>query len=251
VDNLQRIKCIASYDGTNFNGFQSQPQPNNRTVQGQIERALQKIHKGENTTIFASGRTDAGVHAYGQVFHFDSRLAITISNWKRALNTNLPKDIYIRSVEEIDSSFHARYDVKEKTYRYRVLNREAVDVFQRNLLYHYPYPLDINKMKIATEYLVGTHDFTTFSSAKTSVTDKVRTLYQVDIHKQDDEIVFELRGNGFLYNMVRIIVGTLLEVGNGKRDPIDISTILKQRDRRSAGKTIPGYGLYLWNVFYN
>jgi tRNA pseudouridine38-40 synthase len=246
---MRRIKCTISYDGTSFSGYQVQP--NKRTVQSEIEAALQKIHKGSKVPVTASGRTDAGVHAFGQVFHFDTPIEINGAGWQRALNANLPDDIYVKAVEVVDDNFHARFDVEKKTYRYRVLNATAADVFRRNYVLHYPYSLDVDRMKQAATILVGTHDFTSFCSTRTAVEDKVRTIYQLDILKEQDEIIFEISGNGFLYNMVRIIVGTLLEIGAGKRQGDELTSILEKCDRTLAGKTAPANGLYLWRVVYN
>jgi len=245
---MRRYKCIISYDGTYFSGYQVQP--NKRTVQSEFENALQKMHKRELVKTVASGRTDATVHARGQVVHFDSPLSIPVEGWKRALNSLLPADIQVRSVEEIDPDFHARFDVKAKEYRYRLLTSEEPCVFKRNFTYHYSFPLDLVAIREATLRLTGTHDFTSFCASKTEVQDKVRTIYEINIEKQDDELIFSFIGNGFLYNMVRILVGTLLEVGRGQKDPIMMDTILSGKDRSLAGKTAPGQGLYLWQVYY-
>lgn len=244
-----RLKCIVSYDGTHFSGYQVQP--GKRTVQKEIETALKRLHKGKEIPIIASGRTDAGVHAYGQVIHFDSPLHIAPDNWTKALNANLPADIVIRYTSIVDSSFHARFDVRKKTYRYYIHNAKEANVFQRNYIYHYPYPLSIKKMQQASKLLLGKHDFTSFCSAKTDVEDKVRTIFSIEISQKQPEMTIELCGDGFLYNMVRIIVGTLLEVGSGRKEPAAIQTILGQKDRTHAGKTVPGHGLYLWKVVYN
>lgn len=243
-----RYKCIISYDGTQFSGYQVQP--NKRTVQSEFENALQKMHKGEQIKIVASGRTDATVHALGQVVHFDSPLTIPVEGWRKALNSLLPDDIRIRSVEMVEPDFHARFDVKAKEYRYRLLVSEESCVFKRHLTYHYPYPLNLYVMKEAAGLLVGTHDFTSFCASRTEVQDKVRTIYQINIEKHDDELILSFVGNGFLYNMVRIIVGTLLEVGSGQKDVRMMASILTGKDRSLAGKTAPGQGLYLWQVFY-
>ncbi|MEH7223745.1 tRNA pseudouridine(38-40) synthase TruA [Bacillus sp. JJ1566] len=245
---MSRYKCIISYDGTQFSGYQVQP--NKRTVQSEFEHALQKMHKGDEIKIFASGRTDATVHALGQVIHFDSPLSIPVEGWKRALNSMLPGDIRVRSVEMVELGFHARFDVKAKEYRYRLLVNEDPCVFKRHFTYHYPYPLDLHAMEEAAGLLVGTHDFTSFCTSKTEVQDKVRTIFQIKIEKYEDELVFSFIGNGFLYNMVRIIVGTLLEVGSGQKEARRIPSILSAKDRSLAGKTAPGQGLYLWQVFY-
>ncbi|WP_010285116.1 tRNA pseudouridine(38-40) synthase TruA [Bacillus timonensis] len=245
---MNRYKCIISYDGTHFSGYQVQP--NKRTVQSEFETALQKMHKGEPVSIVASGRTDAKVHALGQVIHFDSRISIPVEGWKRALNSLLPNDISVRSVEMVALDFHARFDVKAKEYRYRLLVSKEPCVFKRHYTYYYPYPLNLAAMREASDYLIGTYDFTSFCASKTEVQDKVRTIYQIKIEKHEDELIFSFVGNGFLYNMVRILVGTLLEVGSGQREARMIENILSGKDRSLAGKTAPGQGLCLWQVFY-
>ncbi|ASK61625.1 tRNA pseudouridine(38-40) synthase TruA [Virgibacillus phasianinus] len=246
---MGRIKCVISYDGTNFSGFQIQPKT--RTVHGELEKALKKMHKGEPIRIHASGRTDTGVHAKRQTIHFDTPYDIPYENWKRALNTLLPADLYVREVEEAAASFHARYDVCEKEYRYYVWNEKEPDVFKHNYAYHFPYTLDISAIQSACKQLEGEHDFTTFSSAKaTTKGSKVRTLYQVSCSKSGSEIEFIFRGSGFLYNMVRIIVGAMLDVGQGRRRQEDIGRLLTQKDRQLLGETVPAQGLYLWNVKY-
>ncbi|WP_408008961.1 tRNA pseudouridine(38-40) synthase TruA [Pseudalkalibacillus sp. A8] len=245
---MKRMSGIVSYDGTGFSGYQIQP--DQRTVQGTIEQVLQRINKGKFIRTVASGRTDSGVHGVGQVFHFDSTLSIESAAWKRALNTLLPADIRIQSVANEDPDFHARFDVEAKEYRYRLLRKPDEDVFRRNYTYHFPYELDLVGMRSAAELLVGEHDFTSFSSAKTEVMDRIRTIHKLDIEEAGDELVISIEGNGFLYNMVRIIVGTLLEVGTSKRQVEDIIRILEMKDRDAAGKTAPAHGLYLWKVTY-
>jgi tRNA pseudouridine38-40 synthase len=245
---MNRYKCIISYDGSGFSGYQVQP--NKRTVQSQIESVLAKIHKGSVVKIAASGRTDAGVHAKGQVIHFDSALSLPEDKWELALNSMLPEDISVLSVEKADSAFHVRFDASGKEYRYFLYQSPIRDPFQRNYAYHYPYPLNLAVMRKACTFLLGTHDFSSFCSARTEVEDKVRTIETIEISQDGDRISFRFIGNGFLYNMVRILVGTLIEVGSGKRQPEEIVGILEKRDRRYAGKTAPGQGLYLWKVFY-
>lgn|SRR5690606_13288504 len=245
---MNRYKCTISYDGTQFSGYQIQP--NKRTVQSEFERVLQGMHKGEHVKIVASGRTDATVHATGQVVHFDSYLLIPIDKWKRALNSMLPDDIRVRTVELAKPDFHARFDVKAKEYRYRLLISNDPCVFKRHYTHYYPYPLNLSAMREAAKYLLGTHDFTSFCASNTEVQDKVRTIYDIAIDRHNDELVISFVGNGFLYNMVRILVGTLLEVGNGQKEPVSIKSILSGKDRTLAGKTAPGYGLYLSQVFY-
>lgn len=245
---IQRYKATIAYDGSGFSGFQIQPE--GRTVQGEIEKVLKNMHKGEEIRITASGRTDAGVHARGQVFHFDSPLEIPLASWEKALNAQLPKDIVVLNIEKVPSNFHARFDAIGKTYKYFVYTGNKRDPFRRNFMAHYPYAIQLEPIKQAIPFLIGTHDFTSFSSAKAEVENKVRTIHSIDIEEKEDQIIFTFFGNGFLYNMVRIIVGTLMEVGAGKRNPDDINNILKAKDRQMAGKTAPPEGLYLWSVSY-
>lgn len=246
---MQRFKCKVSYDGTLFSGYQVQPQK--RTVQGELEGALQKLHKGDPIKVFASGRTDAGVHARGQVIHFDSPLSIPEDKWRIALSSLLPDEISILEVEKVESSFHARFDVTGKEYRYFVYTDKVRNPFKRNYAYHYPYPLDLAAVKKASQELIGTHDFTSFCSAKTEVEDRVRELREIELIEEEGNLTFRFVGNGFLYNMVRILVGTLLQVGSGDISSEKIREILEKKDRTFAGKTAPPQGLYLWEVFYN
>jgi tRNA pseudouridine38-40 synthase len=243
-----RIKCKLAYDGTNYAGYQVQP--NKRTVQGEIEAALAKLHKGQNVRVNASGRTDAGVHAKGQVIHFDTPLSLPEEKWPMALNSSLPNDIVILKAERSSPDFHARYDAVRKEYRYFLQLSKQRDPFLRKYAYQFPYPLDVSMIEEASFQLIGSHDFTSFCSAKTEVEDRVRTLKTLELFEENGLLVFRFVGNGFLYNMVRILVGTLLEVGRGERDPASIKEILNKKDRRFAGKTAPGHGLYLWEVYY-
>ena len=245
---MPRYKCIISYDGSGFSGYQVQP--NKRTVQSVLEAALTKMHKGVAVKVSASGRTDADVHAKGQVIHFDSCLHIPEDRWVIALNSLLPEDISVLSAVAVDESFHARFDAKGKEYRYMIHLSSKRDPFQRKFVYQYPYPLNLQAMEQASVFFLGTHDFTSFCAAKTEVEDKVRTIKTIDFTLENDLLTIRFVGNGFLYNMVRILVGTLLEVGSGDRSPEDIPIILAHRDRRLSGKTAPGHGLYLWEVFY-
>lgn len=246
---MQRIKCTISYDGAQFNGYQVQPKK--RTVQSEMEKALQKLHKGAEVKVIASGRTDAGVHARGQVIHFDTPLTIPIEKWQIALNSLLPEDVTIVSVQIADPEFHARYSAVGKEYRYFVHLSKVRDPFKRFYAYRYPYTLDLSAIKEASKAFIGTHDFTSFCSAKTEVIDRVRTIKEIDIYEENDMLVFRFIGNGFLYNMVRILVGTLLQVGSGDIHPDKIKEILERKQRTLAGKTAPPQGLYLWKVFYS
>lgn len=245
---MQRYKCIISYDGTAYAGYQIQL--NGRTIQGELERVLTKLHKGQLVKVSGSGRTDAGVHAKGQVIHFDSPLAIPEDKWVMALNSLLPADISVLNVEKAPAGFHARFDAKGKEYRYNIYFSPQRDPFMRNYAFRYPFSLDLKAMEEAFVFLKGTHDFTSFCSAKTEVEDKIRTIEQIDYTLNEDLLVLRFVGNGFLYNMVRILTGTLLEVGTGERKPEDMAVLLEKKDRRFAGKTAPGHGLYLWKVFY-
>ncbi|ESU31487.1 hypothetical protein G3A_16425 [Bacillus sp. 17376] len=245
---MPRIKCTISYDGTGFSGYQVQP--GKRTVQGELEKALEKLSKGTSIRVSASGRTDAGVHARGQVVHFDTMLEIEPARWQIALNSLLPDDIAVLSVDIAKPDFHARFDAVGKEYRYFLLQSKHRDPFQRNYAYQFQYEFNFDAMREASKHLLGTHDFTSFCSAKTEVEDRVRTLKEIDFYEENGLLVFRFVGDGFLYNMVRILVGTLLEVGTGKRDAASMQQLLEDQDRTRAGKTAPGHGLYLWKVFY-
>jgi len=245
---LRRLKGIVAYDGTDYSGFQVQP--DQTTIQGEIEAALQRI-TGETITIAGSGRTDAGVHARGQVFHFDTTSTIPAEKWRYVLHNQLPDSIIIRSIEEVDASFHARFDVKVKEYRYCIDNGIVPDLFRHRYAAHIRHLLDVEQMNAAARLLIGTHDFTSFCSAKTFVEDKVRTLYDCRVEREGDLVWVICRGNGFLYNMVRIIAGTLVEVGEGKRSPDEMIPILRALDREKAGKTAVAKGLTMWEVTYD
>lgn len=245
---MKRMKCIVSYDGTGFAGYQVQP--GKRTVQSVIEEALRKLHKGSQVKITASGRTDAGVHAKGQVFHFDTPLEIPVEKWNIALNALLPADVAVTRTEWTSNTFHARFDASGKEYRYFIQRKAMRDPFQRSYAALYPYTLDITAINKAIPHLIGEYDFTSFCSAKTEVEDKVRKIYSIDLMEDGDLLIFSFKGNGFLYNMVRILTGTLLAVGNGQIQADIIPDILAAKDRTKAGKTAPPQGLYLWEVFY-
>ncbi|MDM5311386.1 tRNA pseudouridine(38-40) synthase TruA [Peribacillus frigoritolerans] len=245
---MPKYKCVIAYDGTDFAGYQVQPEK--RTIQSEFEAVLAQMHKGTIIKVTASGRTDSGVHAKGQVLHFESPLTFPTENWIKAFSALLPTDIIVLEVDIVPDDFHARFHTTGKEYRYIVARSKLRDPFKRNYAYHYPYPLNVEAMREAISYLIGTHDFTSFCSAKTEVVDKVRTINEMDFEESDDFLVFRFVGEGFLYNMVRILVGTLLDVGSGKMSPHDMSGILDKRDRSFAGKTAPAQGLYLWKVFY-
>ena len=246
-----RVRAIISYDGSGFSGYQVQP--GKRTVQLELERVLTSIHKGGTVKVVASGRTDAGVHATGQVIHFDSPLSLPMDKWKVALNAQLPGDIRVMKVEQVRDDFHARYDAKGKTYRYIWSLNEVQSPFERNYSVHVDrYKPNIKWMKEASVHLLGTHDFSSFCASNTSVKDFVRTVrsIQFELKQESNQLHMVINGNGFLYNMVRIIAGTLWEVAIDKKDVTDLPDILASCNRKNAGKTAPAHGLYLENVEY-
>lgn len=247
---MKRVKATVAYDGTHFAGYQSQP-GKVRTVQSEIDKALVKIHKDQTVHAVASGRTDAGVHAYGQVIHFDTSLSLPLNRWQRALNVLLPTDIRIVGVEYVDESFHARYLATGKTYVYKWSYSDIHSPFERNYSVHLgDLRPDIEKMQEAATYLIGTHDFTSYCSSKTATSNRVRTIRLLTLEKVGDELVMTIEGDGFLYNMVRTIAGMLLAVGRGWNTPQDVQHILTLKDRKAAGKTAPAHGLYLQSVTY-
>ncbi|MCO5467163.1 tRNA pseudouridine(38-40) synthase TruA [Enterococcus faecium] len=247
---MVRYKAIIAYDGTNFNGFQKQP--NGRTVQEEVEKTLQKMANGKEITVFGSGRTDAGVHAIGQVIHFDYPEERPLERMRFALDTQSPEDIAVRQVEIVSGEFHARYLVKEKTYQFRVDIGKPRSPFRRHYASYYPYPLDLGKIQRALPDLLGTHDFTSFCASGSSIEDKVRTIYEakMEVNETKDELLFTFRGNGFLYKMIRILVGTLLKIGNGRLPEDSIPAIIAKKDRNAAGPTAHPEGLYLYEVKY-
>ncbi|MDH6365064.1 tRNA pseudouridine38-40 synthase [Enterococcus sp. PF1-24] len=247
---MVRYKAIIAYDGRKFNGFQSQP--NGRTVQGELEATLTKMANGKRITVFGSGRTDAGVHAKGQVIHFDFPYERPLEKMRFGLDTQSPEDIAVKEVTIVAEDFHARYLAQEKTYEFRVDIGKPRSPFRRFYASYFPYPVDIALIQQALPDLLGTHDFTSFCATGSSVEDKVRTIYQADlaVNPAGDELVFTFRGDGFLYKMVRILVGTLLKIGNGRMDPTSIPEIIAAKDRNAAGPTAHPEGLYLVEVAY-
>ena len=245
---MRNIKLTIEYDGKDFNGWQKQPTKLN--IQGTIEQAI-KIVTGEEVDLMASGRTDAGVHAFGQVANFKTNSNIPIEKIAIALNSNLKKSIRIISAEEVDEKFHSRLTCKKKTYRYVINNSEFSSAIYRNLETHIPQKLDVGKMKQGAKYFEGEHDFKAFKASGTSSKSSIRTIYKAEVFEMpNNRIYIELTGNGFLYNMVRIIAGTLVEVGLGKIKAEEINDIMESKRRENAGKTLPPQGLYLVNVEY-
>lgn len=253
---MRNIKMQVSYDGTAYCGYQIQP--DQVTIQGKLEEAV-SILTGEEVHITSSGRTDAGVHARAQVINFLTRSAIPIERWCLAINSRLPDDITVHTAEEMPLNFHARHDAKQKTYRYSIHRSRWPDVFHRKTRLHHPSLLDIDAMRRALRYLEGEHDFTSFCSTRTSVESHVRTIFSTSVEYRPEPMLGDgeagvihiyITGNGFLFNMVRIIVGTVLEVGTGKRSESEIKQILDARDRKLAGPTAMAHGLTLWEVRY-
>lgn len=244
---MRNIKLIIEYDGKGFNGWQKQPDKLN--IQGEIEKAIEEI-TGEKVDLTASGRTDAGVHSLGQTANFKTNSKIPTEKFAKAINSRLKKSIVIKSAEEVDEKFHSRYSVKSKTYRYIINNSENGTAIYRGLEYHVPMKLDYEKMNEAIKYFIGEHDFKAFKASGTSSKSSVRKILDGNVRKEGERVIIEVTGTGFLYNMVRIISGTLLEVGLGKIKPEDISSIIESKDRTKAGKTLPAHGLYLLQVNY-
>ena len=245
---MRNIKLIIEYDGKDFNGWQKQP--NKLNIQGTIEQAIKRI-TGEDVDLMASGRTDSGVHALGQVANFKTNSKIPIDKIAIALNSNLKKSIRILKAEEVEDRFHSRLTCKRKTYRYIINNSEVSSAIYRNLETHIPIKLNVEKMQEGAKYFEGEHDFKAFKASGTSSKSSVRKIYKAEVKSMpNNRICIELTGNGFLYNMVRIIAGTLVEVGMEKIEPKDIKTIIDSKDRGQAGKTLPPQGLYLVKVEY-
>lgn len=244
---MRNIKLTIEYDGKDFNGWQKQP--NKLNIQGTIEQAIKNI-TGEDVELNASGRTDAGVHALGQVANFKTNSEIPIEKFAIAINSKLKKSIVIKKAEEVDERFHSRLNCKRKTYRYIINNSPEGTAIYRYLETHIPQKLDVKKMEQALKYFEGEHDFKAFKASGTSSKSSVRTIYKTQIYIKEDRIIIELTGNGFLYNMVRIIAGTLVDVGLGKIEPQQIENIIKEKKRENAGKTLPPNGLYLVSVEY-
>lgn len=251
---MYSYKCIISYEGTRYNGWQKQGNTTN-TIQEKIEKTLSKMLE-EPIEIAGSGRTDAGVHALAQVFHFHCEAEVpdkdNYTTFITSLNSYLPKDIRVSSIMACDQRFHARLHAVQKTYRYQIDISPYGNLFLRNLSHHIATPLEIDAMKKGASYLLGTHDFKSFCSNKRMKKSSIRTLYNIDISKDTENQLLTLTytGDGFLYNMVRILSGTLIEIGLGLRNPDDVPSILAGCDRGLAGHTAPPQGLFLVSVDY-
>ncbi|MHC1685659.1 MAG: tRNA pseudouridine(38-40) synthase TruA [Clostridiaceae bacterium] len=244
---MKNIKLILEYDGTNYKGYQKQDKF--KTIQGTLENILSEICK-ENIEIIGCSRTDSGVHAKGYVANFVANSSIPPEKFSFALNQRLPKDIVILSSEEAPMEFHSRFSCSGKTYCYTIINRQFRSAIHRNNAYHVSKPLDVNKMIEASKLLIGKKDFSAFRNVGTEVASTVRTITSIDIKKNDDFIKIYVTGDGFLYNMVRIIVGTFVEIGLNVKDNSVIELAFKNNDRAVLGKTAPAQGLSLEEVFY-
>ena len=244
---MRNIKLTIEYDGKDFNGWQKQPKHLN--IQGEIEKAIKNV-TGEEVELIGSGRTDAGVHAFEQVANFKTNTELPIEKMATAINSQLKYTIRILKAEEVDLNFHSRYNCHKKTYAYIIDNSDQGTAIYRNFTYHISQPLDIKMMQKAADYLIGEHDFSSFKSSGTSSKNSVRTIYKAQILKEQQRVIIMITGNGFLYNMVRIIAGTLVEVGLKHFPPEEMKNILDAKDRQKAGKTLPPTGLFLMNVEY-
>ncbi len=244
---MRNIKLIIEYDGKKFGGWQKQP--NKLNIQGEIEKTIGEI-TGEDIELNASGRTDAGVHSLGQTANFKTNSKIDIEKFPVAINSKLKQSIRIIKAEEVEENFHSRYSCKGKRYRYIINNSKYGSAIYRDLEYHMPIKLDVEAMQEAIKYFEGEHDFKGFKASGTSSKSSVRTIYSAKVLQEGDRIKIELEGNGFLYNMVRIIAGTIVDVGLGKIKPEEIPEIINSKDRNRAGKTLPPQGLYLVEVYY-
>lgn len=246
---MRNFLITIQYEGSRYQGWQRQENTKN-TLQAKFESLLTKL-AGEPVEIAASGRTDAGVHAYGQAANFHMDTALTPGQLMGEINRYLPEDVAVVACREVDARFHARLHAKRKVYRYRVLNSDVPHVFDRKFVYQVEKPLDVEAMRAAASFLIGTHDFKSFTSAKKGKKSTVRTVESIAIERVGDEVRFLFAGDGFLFHMVRILVGTLLEVGLSMREAADLGRVLAACDRGQAGFLAPACGLALMEVFYD
>ena len=244
---MKTIKLTIEYEGTNYCGWQAQVGGN--TIQQIVARAIENVTGGP-VKLHGSGRTDAGVHALGQVAHFQSDTTIPAENLVHAINQQLPPDIVIRDARDVPDDFHARYGAKRKTYRYTILQQPTRPVVGRRFAHWISRPLDVDRMRAGAAFLVGEHDFSAFES-KSDKSSGVRTIERLDVRSDGGRIEIEVTANGFLYNMVRGIAGTLIDVGRGALEPAGVQRILESRERSEAGPTAPACGLCLISVEYD
>jgi tRNA pseudouridine38-40 synthase len=250
---MRTIKLTLAYDGTDFSGFQRQP--NARSVQAVLEDALASI-EGREVTVAGAGRTDSGVHALGQVASVSLGHPIDVKDLRQALNTTLPKDVRVLSVEEAPATFNARFSARGKLYRYRIVNADVMNPIERRFAWHVPRALSVDDLRLAARDLVGQHDFAAFQSSGGNITTSVRTISSSEwteeaLPEGGRLLIYETAGSGFLRHMVRTIIGTLVEVGSGRRPVASVRELLASKDRTAAGPTAPPYGLYLVRVDYD
>lgn len=245
---MKNIKLTIEYEGTNYSGWQIQN--NVKTVQGEIENAIEKTI-GEKIKLIGSSRTDKKVHALGQVANFQTGATMPGERYKYALKEHLPEDITIINSEEVDRDFHSRFDAKKKVYKYIVHNGKLPRALYKRFSYHYPYNLDIEEMRLASKYFIGTQDFRSFKPTESITYTTIKTIYNIEIEKKGDIIIFTIEGKSFLHNMIRIIVGTLLFIGTGRFAKEELPKIIEAKNRVKAGPTAPPQGLYLKKVFYS
>lgn len=239
---MKRIMLTVAYDGTAYHGWQIQP--NGVTIEEKLNHALSSL-TGEEIRVIGASRTDAGVHALGNLAVFDTESRIAAGKFAAALNARLPEDIRIMKSEEVADDFHPRHCNTKKTYEYRIYMNQFENPIGRNYAHFVYVPLDIDKMQRAADYLIGEHDFKSFCAVGAQVLTTVRTVYEAEFRKEGDYLIFKISGNGFLFNMVRIIMGTLLEIGRGNMEPETMQSILQEKDRQKAGPTAPARGLML------
>ena len=245
---MRNIKMIVQYDGSNFKGFQ-RLKDNDNTIQGKIEDVLSKLTE-EEIEIIGSGRTDMGVHAMVQVVNFKTNCTESVEKIQKYLYKYLPESIVIKNIEEVEDRFHSRYNAKSKVYLYKIDNNKFHNPFTRKYSAHISKKLNLDLMKEASRYLIGEHDFSSFASSKSKKKSHVRTIESIDIVEKNNMIEIYVKGDGFLYNMVRIIVGTLIDAGLRKINPTDVERILEAKNRNEASETAPAKGLYLFKVQY-
>ena len=243
-----RVALGIEYDGSEYYGFQKQ-KSTEQTIQGNLENSISKVANHSIKT-FCSGRTDAGVHAFMQVVHFDTESRRSTREWVRGINSYLPHDIKVLWSKELDETFHARYSATHRSYLYRILNNQTPSALWSKRSLFVPQKLDIRAMRAASKYLIGEHDFSSFRGSGCQSNSPVRTIENIKITKKNNFIIFELRANAFLLHMVRIIIGTLLMVGKREIKPVEMKNILNEKDRRISGKTVSSSGLYFLGPKY-
>jgi len=242
-----RVKLTVEYDGTNYAGWQRQT--NGLSVQEVLERAFEAA-SGEHAVVHGAGRTDAGVHAMAQAAHLDTQCSIPAEKICFAMNMNLPPDIRVKHSEKVNDDFHARFSAKGKHYRYTIYNAVHASAVHRHTAAHIRGDLDMMAMCEAAKYVAGTHDFACFCASGSDVKDTVRTVFSLDIRQDGSFIIMDIKGSGFLYHMVRIIAGTLIEIGQKKRPPLSMKDIIASKDREKSGVTAPAKGLMMMEVYY-